>query len=70
MLSRMIYCPVLDQEVEVLESEPHRRGARGGRSQICLDVGRWCTEAVCPVCSVPPQAIRAEMARMMDIAEF
>ena len=64
MLREMTYCPVLGGEVEVLVSEPGRRGSGASPTRMCMDVGRYCTEAVCPVCSVPPQAIRGELDRL------
>lgn len=68
MRRQWTYCPVVGSEVEVLVSEPGRRGSGDAPTMLCLDVGRACTEAVCPICSVPPQVIRTELARLRQLA--
>lgn len=68
MRRQLTYCPVVGSETEVLVSEPRRRGSGAAPSMLCLDVGRSCTEALCPICSVPPQLIRSELARLRALA--
>lgn len=67
MRREWIYCPVLGSDAEVLRSEPARRGSQDAPAMLCMDVGRYCTEGICPICSVPPQVIRGELARLRQL---
>ena len=64
MRAKLVYCPELGQQVEIVETRGTREGSCGA---LCLDVGRHCTEAICPICTVPPQWIRAELRSLRDL---
>jgi hypothetical protein len=64
MERKTIYCSACDREVQLVlaegrvEPDPDLTGA------VCLDIGESCTGAMCPVCAVSPERIRAILARM------
>jgi hypothetical protein len=65
MRSKLTYCEVLDADVEVLSVRRYGRGRTGeGADRICLDVEQRCTRTSCPVCTVSPHEILAELRRL------
>jgi hypothetical protein len=65
MRSELTYCEVLDADVEVLSVRRNRGlGDGGGPDRICLDVEQRCTRTSCPVCTVSPHEILAELRRL------
>lgn len=68
MRREWIYRPVPGSDAEALRSEPAGRGSHAGPTMLCMDVGRDCTRAICPI-SAPPLVIRGELARLRRLAD-
>jgi hypothetical protein len=68
MESRIAYCEVLDRDVEILHVRRHPSRAGEGPDALCMEVVPRCTRTVCPVCTVSPQAILAELTRLNALA--
>ena len=59
MATKTIYCSACDREVLVrLTDDGQLDGA------VCMDIGASCTGTLCPICAVPPAAIRETVSNI------
>lgn len=61
-----MYCPGCDRDVRiVLTAEPSAEGQATlpDAEFVCLEIGDKCTGSLCPLFSLPPEAMKARLIR-------
>ncbi len=63
MSVRTVYCSACDRNVALMV-EPDGQVRRMTTDCVCLDYGEKCTGEMCPILAIPPEEVRANLARL------
>ena len=63
---RKVYCSGCDREVHVVATDAVHEDAQANVPEpemVCLEIGAWCTGALCPLGAAEPNAMVARLIR-------
>lgn len=66
MISRQVFCSACDREVRVLIAEPTLTDGQAplpDAEAVCLEIGKQCTGAMCPIGAAAPDAMVGRIIR-------
>ncbi len=66
MAVRMVYCSACDRNVALMVEPENEVARRSNTDCVCLDYGEKCTGEMCPILAIPPEQVRANLARLRE----